>query len=197
MKNLILWLLLLLFIIKFINYGFKLRKTIYTVLWSVIVIIICSLYLVYLNLEFIAISITLIYVGGIFALFLFLIISINDYTENYNFYDKKIDYLVLINTVIFTNFFIFLYQPGHLKFNDYYFISYNLSAFYTEIPLNYNFICFFDNTYDFLFFTDTIFFSDLFIFSYFLFYNFSIHLISIAFLLTISPICSIFIINKL
>lgn len=185
-------------IIKFINYGFKLKKTIYLILWSILVIIMGSCYLIHLNFEFIAISIILIYAGGIFALSLSLIVSINDYMEHFVFYDKKIEYLVSVSIVLFTGFFLYLYHPNLFNINHPYFINeYTIYYFDTINLFNFQFLYSSDTNYEFLFLMDNIFFSDLFILSYFLFHKFSIHLISIALLLTLSPICSIMLINKI
>ena len=198
MINLIFYFLFIIFITKFINYGFKLKKTIYLVLWSILVIITGSCYIIYLNFEFIAISITLIYVGGIFALFLFLIVSINDYTEHFIFYDKKIDYLVILSVALFTGLFLHIYYPNLFSINHPYFINEHVLYCFDIINLfNFQFLYFSDINYEFLFLIDNIFFSDLFILSYFLFYKFSIHIISIALLLTLSPICSLMLINKI
>lgn len=61
----------------FVSYTFRLTKTVYVMLYSVLVLLFVFMQLITIEFEFFAISVLTVYVGGIAVMFLFLIITVD------------------------------------------------------------------------------------------------------------------------
>ncbi len=173
-----------------VNIIFIFNKTIYTLVTSVLVFLFVSIFLLFLDLEFLALSFSMIYVGGIAVMFLFLILIVDVKVENTkNIFFTNHNYLVLtVLTVCFSFFFSCLYIEifDPFIFNTIYFqdiivnndfIQSNSIYFDFDI-LNFYYICDFN-------------FSDLFILGVYLFRFCSFNILLIAIYLFIATIIAI------
>jgi len=174
-----------------INIIFIFNKTIYTLVTSVLVFLFVSIFLLFLDLEFLALSFAMIYIGGIAVMFLFLILIVDVKVEN----TKKIfftnnNYFIL---VCLTLFFSFSFSCVYLLFFDPYLFN---TIEFQNIVLSNNFIIsnaiYFD--FDILnyYYIQDFDFSDLFILGVYFFRFCSFNILIIGFYLFISTIIAIF-----
>lgn len=171
------WLILILSFI--VNIIFIFNKTVYTLVTSVLVFLFVSIFLLFLDLEFLALSFAMIYIGGIAVMFLFLILIVDVKVENTKniFFTNNYYFTAVVFTVFFSFFisviYISFFDP--FSFNSIYFqdiiknddfLLSNSINFNFDI-LNYYYICDFD-------------FSDLFILGVYFFKFYSINILLIG-----------------
>lgn len=123
----ILNLLILLVLTYLVNSIFRLNKTVYILLYAVLVFIFISFYLIYLGFEFLALSFFITYIGGIAVMFLFLIIVLNVKLENSREikkpFFKNYFYILLLNlilVVIFSILFFWVYNYEMFNSREFY-----------------------------------------------------------------------------
>jgi len=73
---------LLFFFVFFINKVLSVEKTAYLLVLSIFIVLIAGALLFFLELEFLAVSFVMVYVGGIAIIFIFLIIVLEAKLEN-------------------------------------------------------------------------------------------------------------------
>ena len=102
-------------------YTFYFSKTIYIMLYSVIMFFFSFMFLIYIEFEFFAISILTIYIGGIAVMFLFLIMVIDLSDEAYlmtNDSNFLINFILILGFSLVTYyFFIAYYDPLFFRSN--------------------------------------------------------------------------------
>lgn len=214
-------LILILILTYLLNKIFLFNRTIYTLLYAVIVFISISCYFIYLGFEFLGLSFFITYVGGIAVMFLFLIVVSDVKHENSKeikkFMSKKdlyIVFLIFFCVIFFSLGFLLAYDFA--LFNDYEFKVFVLNDFSRE-HIEKLFRWYwrsFDNEYDFKVFyinkiTDLfngvgnitfynwynshIFYSDIFILGSFIYKEHYLFVIVISFFLFVAIVlaCSI------
>lgn len=174
-----------------INIIFIFNKTIYTLITSVLVFLFVSIFLLFLDLEFIALSFSMIYIGGIAVMFLFLILIVDVKVENTkNIFFTNHNYLLLVGlTVFFSFFFSFVYIEffDPFIFNDIFFQN---AVLINNFFMRTNVIYFDFDVLTFYYISD-INFSDLFILGFYLFRFCSFNILLIAIYLFIATIIAI------
>lgn len=174
-----------------INIIFIFNKTIYTLITSVLVFLFVSIFLLFLDLEFIALSFSMIYIGGIAVMFLFLILIVDVKVENTkNIFFTNHNYLLLVGlTVFFSFFFSFVYIEffDPFIFNDIFFQN---AVLINNFFMRTNVIYFDFDVLTFYYVSD-INFSDLFILGFYLFRFCSFNILLIAIYLFIATIIAI------
>jgi NADH:ubiquinone oxidoreductase subunit 6 (subunit J) len=121
-------LLLIISIVAFtVNIIFIFNKTVYTLITSVFIFLFSSIFLLYLELEFLALSFAIIYIGGIAVMFLFLILIVDVKVENTKsiFFSNNsyisISLLTILSSFISSIIFLVFYNP--FNFNLIFFLD--------------------------------------------------------------------------
>lgn len=175
-----------------INIIFIFNKTIYTLIASVLVFLFVSIFLLFLDLEFLALSFSMIYIGGIAVMFLFLILIVDVKVENTkNIFFTNHNYLLLVGlTLFFSFFFSFIYIEffNPFIFNDIFFQG---AVLRNDFSILSNYSIYFDFGISTFYYVSDFNFSDLFILGFYLFRFCSFNILLVAIYLFIATIIAI------
>jgi NADH:ubiquinone oxidoreductase subunit 6 (subunit J) len=183
------------FILFIITYTFNMSKTIYIMLFSILPVIMLSLFLLLNGFEFFSISIVTIYVGGIAVMFLFLILVIDMRSEEMGLEINQFQILwniffIILFVIIFYTVIIYFYNPLYFNGEDFelkVFKMEEISAWGDSIEMER--IEFVEADELVLSIFDT--FSDIYIIGFLMFKYFSIYVIAVGFFLLAATILAI------
>lgn len=173
-----------------INLIFIFNKTVYTLITSVLVFLFVSIFLLFLDLEFLALSFSMIYIGGIAVMFLFLILIVDVKVENTkNIFFTNHKYLLF---VVLTVFFSFFFSIIYIEFFDPFIFN---TIYFQDIIIHDDYMrnngIFFDFDILNFYYIQDFKFSDLFILGFYLFRFCSFNVLLIAIYLFIATIVAI------
>ena len=180
----------------FMNKIFLYNKTSYLLIGSIFLFMFASIIFFTLELEFLAITFSMIYVGGIAVMFLFLILVVDVNIENVEgtklvdlkFVDCLIISLIsiILTFILYINFDIFLFNEVEIFFIDNVFEYNNSNYLYNE---------FLETLYDLYFIQNyplnLVNFLDLWILSFILFKSFYVVLMLMAYYLFVAIVVSL------
>jgi NADH-quinone oxidoreductase subunit J len=102
------------------------KNIIQSILYLIIVFLLCSILFIYLGADFIGLIILIVYIGAIAVLFLFIIMMLN--IRILEIYSTFSIYLPLASFLSF----IFLFQIIYLYYKSFYLIEFNNLVLYTH-----------------------------------------------------------------
>jgi NADH:ubiquinone oxidoreductase subunit 6 (subunit J) len=156
-------------------------------------------YLIFLNFEFIALSLLLLYIGGILVMFIFLILAINDYEEGSKIstpsLSTQVNIIIMVVAFLLLYFLTYLYNPLLVNLENLQFFIF-LSNEYSLVDVAFIDQLYFSNTKLRVYIICDLFnFSDVFILGYVFFAEYPSYVVVLSILLLVATVAALSMLN--